>query len=512
MAKLNTDITFVNPTDLVNDQNANAAPKEIQDNIVYILNYLNGNKALLSGIFGNLWDYNGDGKRILSNGGKFDTFKKCNSWKSLTDFAVSNDTEISFDSANEKCVYEGRSALTVDREKWIERDVWIPETLRDQSLFFSIKAAGSTEQTGWTPANSVFETIAIQILGGDEDVNAFRTVGYWNNHNYYANNSYDPSMMTAHVPFKTSKSTTSVKVKIYRTVNSGYLHIDKVYVGGMALPYDNTVEQYDMNNMDINELYDYTNGITKVISTAVMGHKVPDTFENIRGSDIVTFDALNLFLRSWVTQAAGNCSVKNLQGSVDVDTVNTVYTIVDSEIVEGDVPVVTMELPSLTNELGHSFVVVSTGTSGASGYDITILDDCTGVTAVTDALSNAISGGSEDCEFCLSCITEDVSGDDGVYKTFQCGYWRDIRIDGVRNVQDGQFQVLLSDAAPTTGYKINWQINKFDCTSSATTAASGMGNFFSPALAIESLNLPSEPEEPTPTVYPSIFNYTSDYQ
>jgi hypothetical protein len=509
MAKLNKDITLVNPTDLVNDQNANAAPKEIQENINYILNYLNGNKALLSGIFGNLWDYNGEGKRILANGGRFDTFKKCNSWKSLTDFKVSNDTEISFDSANNKCVYEGRSAATVDREKWIERDIWIPETLRDQQLYFSIKAAGCTSKTGWTTANSTFETIAIQILGGSEDVQTFKTVGAWNNHDYYANESYAPGMITAHVPFKTSKSTTSVKVKIFRTVNTGYLHIDKTYVGGIAAPYDNAIETYDLVNLDINELFDYDNGITKVISTGVMGHKVPDKFEKIRGSDLVTFESMMLFLRSWLTQSSGQCNMKNLSGSVDLDTTSKVYTITNSAIESDDAPVVTLELPTFTNELGHAFVVVSTGTSGASGYDITIFDDCTSVPEVTDALSKNTSG---DCEFCLACITEEVTGAFPTYKTFQCGYWRDIRVDGVVNLKDGQFQVLLSDAAPTSGYKLNWQINKLDCTSVATTAASGVGNYFSPALAIDSLNLPAESDEPTPTVYPNIFDHTSDLQ
>ena len=509
MAKLNKDITLVNPTDLVNDQNANAAPREIQENINYILNYLNGNKALLSGIFGNLWDYNSDGKRILSNGGKFDTFKKCQAWKSLTDYAVSNDAEISFDSANEKCVYEGRSALTTNREKWIEREIWIPETLRDQELVFSIKAAGSSEQTGWDQTNSVYETIAIQILGGEEDVNAFRTVGYWNNHNYYANTSYSPSMTTQHVFFRTSKSTTSVKIKIYRTLNTGYLHIDKIYVGGLATPYDNATETYDFTNLDINELFDYTNGITKVISTAVMGHKVPDKFENIRGSDIVTFESLMLFLRSWLYNSSGNCNIQNLQGSVDIDTVSKLYTITDSGITSGDVPVVSLELPDDSTDVGFNYALVATGTSGSSGYDITILDDCVSVVEVTDALSKPISSG--DCEFCLSCATVDVSGDTP-YKTFECRYRRDLHIDGVMNVQDGQFQVLLSVPAPTSGYKINWQINRFDCASAATTSASGVGNFFSPELALSSLSLPAADEEPTPTAYPDIFNYTSDLQ
>ena len=517
MAKLNKDITLVNPTDLVNDQNANAAPKEIQENINYILNYLNGNKALLSGIFGNLWDYNGDGKRILANGGKFDTFKKYNSWKSLSDFQVSNDTEVSFDSANNKCVYEGVSDETVNRDKWIERDIWIPETLRDQQLFFSIKASGCTSKTDWTTANAEFETIAIQILGGEEDINTFKTVGAWDNHSYYANESYTPEMITAHVPFRTSKNTNSVKIKIFRTVESGYLHIDKVYVGGIATPYDNTVESYNLVNLDINELYDFDNGVTKVISTGVMGHKVPESIEKLRGSDLVTYEIMVKFLRTWVT--ASGCIMDNLSGKIVTDTTNKIYTIVHDGIESTDSPVVTIELPdasgNLDTTLGREWITVSTGTSGASGYEMIITDDCISVTEIVEALAKPTSGG---CDFGISCYTQEVSG--GAAKEFQCGYWKDIitnpvRVSGIINLQDGQFQVVLSEVPPTTGYKVNWQINKLnlDCTGTGTSGTSGtVGNFFSPEVALENLNVPLTTDEPLPTAYPNIFGHTSDFQ
>lgn len=526
MAKLTKDISLVNPTDLVNDQNANAASSEIQGNIEYILNYLNGNKALLSGIFGNLWDYNADGKRILSNGGKFDTYKKCNTWKSLSSFAVSNDTEITFDSIGEKCVYLGISEDTVNREKWIERDIWIPEVLRDQQLVFSIKAAGSTGASEWATSNSVFETIAIQILGGEEDVNAFRTVGSWDNHAYFSNDSYSPSMITANVPFRTNKSTTSVKVKIFRTVSEGYLHIDKVYVGGIALPYDNEIETYDFNNVDINELFDYTNGVTKVISTGVMGHKVPEKFEKAKGADLVTFENLALYLRSWILASSTGCNITTLFGQKETDTVNQIYTISDIGIESNDAPVITLQMPNvpstLDTELGTAFTVVATGTSATSGYDITIIDEgCATVTEVIDALTKSVSG---DCEFCLTCQVEDVSG----YKTFECGYWKDIisnplRVTGVFNVQDGQFQVALSSIPAVEGYKINWAINRvnIECgtdgtTGTATSGTSGqvdtLGNYFSPLAAISSLTVPLSSDQPTPTIYPDIFGYESDFE
>jgi hypothetical protein len=317
------DLSLVNPSQLVNDENNNKPVLELKNNLDYVLNYLNGNKILLNGVFGNLWDYNISRKRILINGGKFDSFRKCNVWNALNSYTVSNDMEIGYDEANSRCVYKGWSTNTTNREKWIENSIWIPEILRGQQLYFSIKAAGCSDSLNWSESNSVYETLAIQVLGGKEDVNTFQTVGKWSNYSYYANSSYSPSMTTIHIPFQTNATTKNVKIKIYRTVNAGYLHIDKVYVGGIVAPYDNAVESYQLTNIDINELFDYYNGITKVISTNVLGHKVPESFSKVKGADIITYDILNAYLREWMINAAttGTTGTTGTSGTPILDPV-----------------------------------------------------------------------------------------------------------------------------------------------------------------------------------------------
>ena len=69
MVEYNNSIDYVNPTDLVNDENINLPLSELQANFKYILNYLNGNKLLIPALYGNLFDFNENGKRILFNGG-----------------------------------------------------------------------------------------------------------------------------------------------------------------------------------------------------------------------------------------------------------------------------------------------------------------------------------------------------------------------------------------------------------------------------------------------------------
>ena len=56
MSKYTENISLVNPTKFVNDVNANTPVKELQGNVQYILDFMNGNKALLAGMYGNLWD------------------------------------------------------------------------------------------------------------------------------------------------------------------------------------------------------------------------------------------------------------------------------------------------------------------------------------------------------------------------------------------------------------------------------------------------------------------------
>ena len=214
MSNYTENISFVNPTKFVNDQNTNAPIKEVQGNVEYILNFMNGNKALLSGIYGNLWDYDKDGRRITLNGGKIDSFKKANMFLALNNLQIANDDEVVWDAENSRMVYKGQSSEVSNRSKWIEREIWIPEALRDQKIILAIKASGCTEQIGWSESNAVCETIGIQVLGGDGDIQVFKNVGKWENHPYYSNDSYGTNMTTIIVPFKAAKSTKSVKIII----------------------------------------------------------------------------------------------------------------------------------------------------------------------------------------------------------------------------------------------------------------------------------------------------------
>jgi len=447
MAKFTSSLSLLNPTKFVNDHNVNRVLNELQGNIEYILNFLNGNKALLSGIYGNLWDYDKKGRRILRNGGVVDTFKKANAWNALNELIFSNDDEITWDRDAERVVYKGWSSLTDRREKWIEREIWIPEPLRNQCLVFAIKASGSTEQTGWDISNAVCETIGIQILGGSEDVQEFKEVGVWSNHEYFSNESYGEPIRTAIVPFKTSPSTESVKIKILRTVAENYLHIDRVFVGGLCLPYDNETETYeidpgDLTGIDINEFFDFYNERTKVVSTSVMGHKVAESRELLRGNDLVTWHHFNHMMREVLTYgsvftttigttgSSGNPDSGNwsditvlplegsLQGTVDCNTTDRVYVISHPILEKQSTPIVTLTIPTSSSSL---------------------------------------------------------------------------HVTGVFNIQDDEFSIVLSDVPSISGYELNWTL----------------GNAFSPLDAIQALELPDENAEecPNPQVYPNIFNF-----
>lgn len=407
MSKFNENISLLNPTLFVNDENINKPLRELDENINFILNYLDGNKALLAGVYGNLWDYNQDGKRILVNGGTFDSYRKCNQWYALKELRVVNDEQIFLDETNSRCVFDGKSNNIENREIWLEREVWIPEPLRGQSLIFAIKAAPSTEKDQWTEETSFHETLAIQIIGSKEDVQTFKTVGLWENHNYYSNNSYGEKFITAYVPFNTNKETKSIKIKIFRTSNSGFLHIDKVFLGGLTIPYNNETEKYDINEIDINEYYDFENGITKVNSSTVLGHKVSETLEKIVGNDLVTYGNLNKWFKDLLKAASifdcddqpdatttpstgGNlytnevesiCLSDDYQGVFEIDTINKVYTIKHPKLDENRInsPQVSLSTPSaesaqysvsVTNVTDREFTVVLSGVPFESGYKL----------------------------------------------------------------------------------------------------------------------------------------------
>jgi hypothetical protein len=310
MAEFTKDINYVDPTDFVNDENVNLPLRELEDNFKYILNFLNGNKLLIPALYGNLFDFNENGKRILFNGGRFDSLRKCNTWNSLTNNTITNDSEISHDEINQMLVYKGRSYKTESREKWIEREIYIPEILRDQEILLSIKATGCTESV-YSTASATLETIGIQVLGGKQDIIDFAQVGPWDNFDYYTNPQNAPKIITHHIPIVTARNTKSIKVKILRTINSGYLHINKIFLGGMTFPY----QGYVLNNVDINELFDFERGISKINSTSVMGHKVAENYELAKGGDLVTVELLAKILQQCMCNTPGTSGTSGTSGA-----------------------------------------------------------------------------------------------------------------------------------------------------------------------------------------------------
>jgi hypothetical protein len=472
MAIYTKNLSLVNPTSFVNDENTNAPVKEVGENVEYILNFMNGNKALLAGIYGNLWDYDRDGRRLTINGGKFDTFKKANSFVALNNLQVANDDEIVWDSAASRVVYKGLSDQTSDREKWIEKEVWIPEALRDQKLILAIKASGCTTETGWTEATAVCETIGIQILGGDTDVQDFKNVGKWENHLYYSNDSYGAKMTTVIVPFKASKTTKSVKIKILRTVNENYLHIDKMFVGGLCTPYENDEETYKLYDIDINEFFDYVNVCTKVISTGVLGHKVADERHHLRGNDLMTWYQFNYVMREILTYGS----------------VYTTSRTADTTGTSG-----TSGSPATTGSSGTSGSPATTGASGSPSDDNWSLID---VLPLYGNLQGTVVCNTTERVYRVNHpVLENPSTPVITLKipTMES----QVFAMAVFEVETDHFYITLSDIPSEEGYEIHWTL----------------GNAFSPREAIDALDLPNETEsiECAPaTVYPQIFNYESN--
>jgi hypothetical protein len=299
----NDNISLLNPTRNVNDVNINLPMSQLKENTDYLLAFNNGNRHLLPLIYGNLWDYTTDGKRFLFNGGKFDTYKKCQVWAAYNEFNVVNDSRIIFDSVGQRLVYtELDGTATAANPAWLERTIYIPENLRGQQILLALKASGSSAVANWSVANALAEDIGVEIQGATETIRKFFTVGAVSNFYYYNAGRNAPEMTTIYVPFNVDMSTTSVKVKVFRTSTVGFLHIDRVFVGGLALPHDT----YSVQNLDINEFYDYEQGQIKFNATTVLGHTVSDiptiyggtfTISSQNMSDLVSFEGLIHFMR-----------------------------------------------------------------------------------------------------------------------------------------------------------------------------------------------------------------------
>lgn len=386
------DISLLNSTQFVNSENINIPLSELSANDQTILQLLKGNRLFARGTYGNLLDYNENGDKIVTNGGRFDTYKKCNIWKALNEFAISNDEDVIFDASNEMLVYKGLSATpatsteyNVDREVWLERELYIPEELRGEQLVFGMKASGSTVSTGWSTSTARFESIGIEIVGAAEDTRVFRSCGPWENYNDFEPDSYGPAMQSVYVAFRTNKDTRSVRVKIFRTLNDGYLHINRMFLGGLTLVVDNDDETIELNQIDINNFFDFFNNVVKYNATDVMGHTVAEyNNPDPKANDILL---LVHMINKLVTYLGSSSKLPNSepdgnpeQGIITCDTTNRVYEVTTQEMNPNTSnPVVTLVIPNenstiyslaVTDVTTTSFKVVMSDVPEVSGYKI----------------------------------------------------------------------------------------------------------------------------------------------
>jgi len=388
----NRELSLLNSTQFVNSENINAPLSELFANDQTILSLLNGNRLFSRGIYGNLLDYNASGEKIVKNGGRFNSYKKCNIWKALNEFAISNDDDISFDSDNEMMIYKGWSgtaststSYNVDREVWIEREFFIPETLRGEQLVFGMKASGSTAASDWSTSNARFESVGIEVIGAAEETRDFVSCGPWANYNDFEPDSYTPAMQSVYVPFRTSKDTKSVRVKIFRTLNDGYFHINRMYLGGVTLAVDNDIETVNLNQVDINNFFDFYNDNVKYNATDVMGHTVAKyDEEDPKANDILLLihmiNKLVTYLGNSSKLPSSTTDNNPEQGIIECDTTNRVYSVTTQEMTAGTSnPIVTLVIPdedstiyslAVTSVTTTSFKVVMSDIPEVTGYKI----------------------------------------------------------------------------------------------------------------------------------------------
>jgi hypothetical protein len=307
---------------------------------------------LLSLIYGNLLDYDSTGKKIFFNGGNLDCFEKKHSWIAVNDGAVANDTEIQNSGAAKLLVYKGGVSFIdaggIEHGKYIQREFFIPQFLRGSELIFGIKGTGvylssqselvpfdynipycnsstvpnisavgtppvitfgTTGTTGIgtsgtsgtsgvgtsgtsgfvydlsTGCHARYEDIGIEIIGATATIQEIETIGPWPHHKQYAEqNEWLPEYRTKYVIFKVGKNTSSIKIRIRRTREDGAIAISQMFLGGLPQPFTD----YDLFNADINELYNFTYGITKWNVSTVNGRHVSEVCGNSKLSNLMT--------------------------------------------------------------------------------------------------------------------------------------------------------------------------------------------------------------------------------
>lgn len=365
------ELSLLNPTINVNDENANLPHLELHSNQKFLLNLLNNsafnNSQLLALIYGNLLDYDSQGNKIFFNGGKFDCFEKKHKWLAINDGSVVNDEDIQLENADNLLVYKGGVSYKDSSGShgiWLERDFFIPQFLRGSELIFAVKGTGvylntitpdvpfdtnipycdvsdipnvkivghpdclttgttgttgtsTTGSTGTSTTGSTaspetgtcepdlsddcyarYEDLGIEVVGAVGTIQEIKTLGPWPHHSLYAKqDDWKPEYRTTIVKFRVAKNTTSVKIRLRRTKSDGAIAFSNMFLGGLPHPY----ESYNIEDADINEFYDYINGITKWNVTTVNGRHVGEGCGETRLPNILTkknWLCLNQFVRN----------------------------------------------------------------------------------------------------------------------------------------------------------------------------------------------------------------------
>lgn len=315
-------ISKVNPSTFITDENVNLPLSELEHNMQFIARLLSNSVAstpnFLSTMYGNLLDYDDKGNKVFFNGGNFDCYDKKHIWLAVDSGEIVNDTAIQLESdgAANLLVYRGKaSASTYGR--WLQRKFYIPPVLRGSELTFVIKGTGvNTDATqivsqdydipycnvsivpnisavGLSPCTTVvsgaqpqpgeancipnfsvggcyarYEDIGIEIIGATDTIQEITQIGPWPSHHLYADTSTcGPAYRSTAVSFRVGKNTESILVKIRRTRDDGAIAISQMFLGGLPLPYEN----YSLEHLDINELYNFQSGITKWNASSING-------------------------------------------------------------------------------------------------------------------------------------------------------------------------------------------------------------------------------------------------
>lgn len=321
------------------------------------------NSQLLSLIYGNLLDYDSNGNKVFFNGGKFDCFEKKQIWLAINDGAVTNDVDIQDEGAEDLLVYKGRTSYTDDAGEhgvWLERTFYIPKFLRGSELIFGLKGTGvylnssitdvpfdlnipfcdnsdipnvfavgnppcltpgttgttgtsgsptSGSPTTGSPADGTcepdlstncyarYEDIGIEILGALQQIQNIEVIGPWPHHSLYAKqDDWLPEYRSTFVKFKVGENTENITIRIRRTRSDGALAFSNAFLGGLPSPFDS----YELNDADVNELYDFVNGVTKWNVTTVNGRHVGADCNSSKLSNLLTkrdMFCINQFIR-----------------------------------------------------------------------------------------------------------------------------------------------------------------------------------------------------------------------